>query len=122
MAAIAAAGCRAYAEAALGEIQPISDSAAHAVVRNPFEQRGIDAPLQNEVFYQPPYLVFGESGSDGGAQSKTAPKSAGHVVFTAALPDLELSRGVDATFARIEAKHHFAEAQAVPAPRRIGNR
>jgi hypothetical protein len=55
------------------------------------------------------------------AQAKTAAKTAGHVVFAAALPDLEVAGGVNAALTGIEAEHNFAEAQAVPAAGRVEN-
>ena len=121
VAAVGAAGSRAHAEAALGKVEPVAHRAAHAVVWNPVEQRVIDAALQDEVFDQPADGVIGERGGNGGAQAETAAQAAGHVVFAAALPHLKLARGVDAAFAGIEAEHDFAQAQAIPAARRIGN-
>ena len=122
MSAVAATRRRAHPKSALGKVQPVAHSAAHAVVGNPFQQGSIHAALQDEVFHQPAHLVFGQRGGNGGAQPKTAPQAAGNVIFAAALPHLELPRGVDAALAGIEAKHHFAQAQAVPASGRIGNR
>ena len=75
----------------------------------------IDAALEDEVFDEAADGVVGERGGDGGAQAEAAAQSAGHVVFAAALPDLELACGVDAGVAGIEAEHDFAEAEAVPA-------
>ena len=49
-------------------------------------------------------------------------KPASHVVLAAALPHLELACGVNAAFAGIKAKHHFAQAQAIPAARVSGIR
>ena len=121
VAAVRAAGGGAEAEAALGEVEAVADGAAHAVVGNPFEQGCVDAALEDEVFNQAADGVIGESGSDGGAQAEAAAQSAGYVVFAAALPDLELARGVDAGFAGIEAQHDFAQAEAIPAAGGIGN-
>ena len=122
VAAIGAAGGGAHAESALGEVEAVAHGAADAVVRNPVEQGGIDAALQDEVFNEAADGVVGERGGDGGAQAEAAAQAAGHVVFAAALPHLELARGVDAAFAGIEAEHDFAEAEAIPAAVRIGKR
>ena len=115
VAAVGAAGGGAQAEAALGEVEAVAHGAANAVVRDPSEQGGVDAALQDEVFDEAADGVVGEGGGDGGAQAEAAAEAAGDVVFAAALPDLEVARGVDAAFAGIEAKHDFAEAEAIPA-------
>ena len=122
VAAVGAAGRGAHAEAALSKVEAVADGAADAVVRNPADERSIDAALQDEVFDEAADGVVGERGGDGGAQAEAAAQAASHVVFAAALPHLKLARGVDAAFAGIEAKHDFAEAQAVPAALGIGNR
>ncbi len=121
VAAVGAADGRAHAEAALGEVEAVADLAADAVVGNPLDEGGIDAALQDKVFDQAANGVVGQSGGDGGAQAKAAAQAAGHVVFAAALPDLEVARGVDAALAGIEAEHDLAQAEAVPAARRVGN-
>ena len=121
VAAIGAAGGGAHAEAALSKVEAVADGAADAIVRNPADERGIDAALKNEVFNEAADGVIGERGGDGGAQAEAAAQAASNVVFAAALPQLKLARGVDAAFAGIEAKHDFAEAEAVPAAFGIGN-
>ncbi len=122
VAAVGAANGGAHAVAALSKVEAVAHGAAHAVVRNPSDERSIDAALQNEVLDQAADGIVGERSGDGGAQAETAAQAAGHVVFAAALPNLEMARGVDAAFAGIEAKHDFAQAQAVPAAIGIGNR
>ena len=122
VAAVGTARRRAHAEAALSEVEAVAHGAAHAVVRNPADERGIDAALKDEVFHQAADGVVGKRGGDGGAQAEAAAQAAGHVVFAAALPHLEVARGMNAAFAGIEAKHDFAQAQAVPAAVRIRNR
>ena len=122
VAAVGAAGRGAHAEAALSKVEAVANGAADAVIRNPADERSIDAALQDEVFNQAADGVVGERGGDGGAQAEAAAQAAGDVVFAAALPHLKLARGVDAAFAGIEAKHHFAQAQAIPAALGIGNR
>ena len=122
VAAVGAAGGGAHAEAALSKVEAVAHGAADAVVRNPADERRIDAALENEVFNEAADGIVGERGGDGGAQAEAAAQAAGDVVFAAALPHLKLARGVDAAFAGIEAKHDFAEAEAVPAAIGIGNR
>ncbi len=65
--------------------------------------------------------IVGERGGDCGSHAEAASQAARDVVFAAALPDLELARGVNSAFAGIEAEHYFAEAKAVPAATGIGN-
>ena len=100
MAAVAAAGGGAHAEAALGEVEAVADGAAHAVVGDPAKQGSIDAALEDEVFNEAAHGVVGECCGDGGAQAEAATKAAGDVVFAAALPDLEMARGVNAACRR----------------------
>ena len=101
------------AEAALGEVEPVADGAADAVVRHPADERRVDAALQDEVLDQPPDLVVGERGHDRGAQAEAAAQAAGDVVLAAALPDPERARGADAALAGIEAEHDLAERDEV---------
>ncbi len=77
--------------------------------------------MQDAVFDESANRVVGECCCDGGAKSETAAESPGHVVLAAAFPNSELSRGVNAAFARVKTKHDFAEAEAVPAAIRIRN-
>jgi hypothetical protein len=42
-------------------------------------------------------------------------QTAGYVVFTATLPDLEVARRMDAAFTGIQPQHHLAEAEKIPA-------
>ena len=72
VAAVGAAGSGAQAEAALGEVEAVAHCAADAVVRDPADERGIDAALENEVFDEAADGVVGERGGDGGAQAKSS--------------------------------------------------
>jgi hypothetical protein len=110
VAAVGAAGGGADAEAALSEVEAIANGATDPVVWDEFEQGGIDSALEDEVFNEAADWVIGESGCDGGSQAEAAAESAGHVVFAAALPDMELARSVDASVAGIEAEHDLAQA------------
>ena len=87
----------------------------------PANERGVDAALEDEVLDEATDGVIGERGGDGGAQAKAAAQAAGHVVFAATFPCLKLARGVNTHVAGIEAKHDFAQAEAVPATAGIGN-
>ena len=46
---------------------------------------------------------------------ETTTQTAGHVVFAAALPNLEVASRMDAAFTGIEPQHDFAQAQKIPA-------
>ena len=58
-------------------------------------------------------LVVDEGGDDGGFQAEAFAEAAGGVVLAAALPDLELAGGADASLAGIEAEHDLAERDLV---------
>jgi len=113
VAAIGAADGRTHAEAALGEVEAVANLATDAVVGNPFDEGGIDAALQDEVFDQAADGVLGQGGGDGSAQAKAAAQAASHVVFAAALPGLKVAGGVDAALAGIKTEHDLAQAQAI---------
>jgi hypothetical protein len=89
----------ANAEAALGEVESVANLSSYAVIRDPSEQGSVNAALQDEVFDEAADGVVGQRGRNGGAQAKAAAQAASYVVFAAALPDLEVARGVDAVFA-----------------------
>ena len=114
VAAIGAAERRADAEAALGEVEPVADRAADAVVLDP-RHALLDAALEHQVFDEAADGVVRERGDDGGVEAEAALQPAGDVVLAAALPHLERARGVDAEVAGIEPQHDFAEGHAVPA-------
>ena len=120
VAAIVAAGCGANAESALGEVEAVANGAAYAVEGDPFEERSVDAALKDAVFDEAANGVVGERGGDGGAEAEAAAETAGDVVLAAALPNREVTRGVNASLARVEAEHDFAETETIPAPVRIG--
>src|SRR5207302_8464610 len=103
----------AHAEAALGEVQAVAHHAAHAVERDPPDEPGINAALQNEILDQPAHVVVGKGGGDGGFHAEAAAQSSGDVVFAAAFPDFEFAGAADAAFARIEAEHDFSKRDQV---------
>src|SRR5215472_3344185 len=75
VAAIRYADSTADAEAALREIEAIADGAANAIARHPFDEPGIDAALEDEIFKQATDVVVGESGADGGLEPEAAPEA-----------------------------------------------
>ena len=96
------------------KLSPLRTSRPSAVVGHPLDQsRGVHAALQDEVLEQPADLVVRERRDDAGLQAEAATEPARHVVFTAALPDLELSGRADAPFAGVESEHDFAEGDLV---------
>src|SRR6266850_528790 len=110
----------AYAETSLGEIEAVTRATADAVVSNPADPREVDSALQDEIFDQPADGIVDQRGDNGRAQAEAAAKTTGHVVLAAALPHLKRASGGHATFSRVEAQHHLAEADEVmPAARRI---
>ena len=60
VAAVGAAERGADAEAAFGEVEPVADLAADAVVREPAEVRLLDAALVDQILDQPPDGVVGQ--------------------------------------------------------------
>jgi hypothetical protein len=113
MAAIRNPQSAAYAEAALGEVEAVTDRAANAVVRNPPDELAIDTPLKDKILHQTADVVVCERGAYGGLEAETAPEAASDVVFAAAFPHLELTSGTDAAFTGIEAEHDFAEGEEI---------
>src|SRR5580658_9317727 len=97
IAAVGAAKGRAYAEAALSEVEAVAHGSAYAVVLYPANMRLIDAALEHEIFDEASDGVVCKGGDDGGAQAKAALEAAGDVVFAAALPRLEGAAGSDAS-------------------------
>jgi hypothetical protein len=121
MPAIRTADSTAKAEAALGEVEAVPHEPADSIVRHPFDQGSVDAPLQYQVFNESPDRVVGQRGCDGGAQAEAAAQAPGHVVFAATLPNQKLTCRVYAALARIQTEHDFAQAEAVPAMGSIGD-
>ncbi len=110
VAAVDCSFCSADAEAALGEVEAVSDVLAEAIeVGAPLDEVGIDAALHDEVFDEVADFVFGEGGDDGGFEAEAFAEATGDVVFAAAFPGAELAGGADAAFTGIEAEHDFAE-------------
>ena len=109
----------AAAVAALDEIESVAHLPADAVKGHPLDVRYIHAALQHKIFDEPANRVVGKSGDGGSLQSKTAPKATHDIILAPAFPDLEFAGGVDASVARIEPEHDFAERGGVP-PARAG--
>ncbi len=115
MSAVGAAECGAHAETALRKIQPIANRPADAVIGNPEQMGKIDAALQHHVLNQAAHGIVGQRGDDGSAQIEAAAQAAGYVIFAAAFPGAKIPGRGHALVARIEAQHHFAQADKVPA-------
>src|SRR5690606_5502203 len=99
--------------APLGEVEAVADLAPDAVVFLPLDETGVHAALQDEVFDEAADGVVGKGGDHRCAEAKAAAQPAGHVVLATAFPGGKLAGGVDATFSRVEAQHHFAHGDAV---------
>src|SRR5947209_1449156 len=98
VAAVRNAHGAAHTEAAFGEVEAVADDATDTVKRHPFDELGIDAALQNEIFDEPANIVVGKRRANGGFESEATAQAACHVVFAAALPGLELARAADPAF------------------------
>src|SRR6185312_4322053 len=121
VAAIGATRRRAHSMAALGKVEPVAHCPPHAVIRNPPNQRSVHAALQNEILSEAAHGIVSQGGGDACVQPEATAQAPRNVVFAAALPHLEMARGVDAALARIEAKHHFTQTQAIPPARVLGH-
>src|SRR5262245_32218171 len=115
MTAIRTAERRAKSESPLGEIEPVTNPATDAIIRNPLYVRLIDASLINEVLNQATNRIVRERGYDCGIQREATFEPTRNVVFAASFAGLKSSRSRDSTIAGIQAKHNFAEADEVPA-------
>ena len=73
MTAVRAADGPARAEAALGEVQAIADSAPDAIELDPAEVRQIDAALQHQILDEPTDGVIGQRGDDRRTLPEAAP-------------------------------------------------
>ena len=114
VAAVRAAQRGADAETSFSEIQAVAHGTADAVVRNPLGERVVHAALIHQIFDEPADRIIGERGDYGRVQTKAALQAARDIVFAAAFADGKLARGPDALVARVEAQHHFAQAQLIP--------
>jgi len=112
---IRAADGGADTESSLGKVQAVADGSADSVIGHPADEGGVDTALKDKVFEKLSNRIFREGGDNGSAETETSAESARDVVFSAALPGAKITSGVDPFFAGIEAKHDFAEADAIPA-------
>jgi hypothetical protein len=63
---------------------------------------------------------IGEGSGDGRTKAQAAARAGGPTILAASIPHMKCARRVDAALSGIEAKHHFAKAQTIPAALRIG--
>jgi hypothetical protein len=115
VAAVGAAEGGANPEATLREVEAVPREAPDPVVLDPEEVRLVDPALVDQVLDQPPDRVVDERRDHRRVQAEAALEPARHIVFAAALPDLERTRGVDAAGAGIQAEHDLAQADQVVA-------
>src|SRR5205814_3234325 len=114
--AIRAAQRGAHAESALREIQSVARFSSDTVVIDPAQPREIATALQHQIFDQTSDGIIDERSDDRSVQSEAATQSARDVVFAAAFPRLKCTRRGDASVARIESQHHFAEGDEIVLP------
>src|SRR5437899_203808 len=100
----------AHAKPTLGEIQPVADRASDAVVFDPADMAEIDAALKHQILDQASHGIVRERRDDRGVHAEAAAQAARHVVFATAFPGAEFARSGNARISRIEAQHHFAQA------------
>src|SRR5208283_308475 len=101
------------AEAALGEVQPVADGAADAVVFAPPYEIGGDAALHDAVLEQATDLVVHERRAHRCSQPEALPEAARGVVLAPALPDGEGAGGAYPALAGVESEHHLAQRDLV---------
>ncbi|MNT38316.1 hypothetical protein D3C72_1745020 [compost metagenome] len=106
---------RAHAEATLGEVQAHARVAADAVVVPPDDLAGVHATGLDQLLGQCTQLVARQRGEHAAAVAEGAAQPARHVVLATAFPHVELAGVAHAAFARVQAQHHFAQRQRIPA-------
>src|SRR5262245_6551858 len=114
MSAVGASNRAAYSESTIDKVQTVSDCASNTVVGHPSDQRLIDATLINQILDQASDGVIGECGHNCRLQTETSFQRPGHVVFAAALIDIEIASRPDSLVAGIESQHDFTESNEVP--------
>lgn len=107
-------------ETTLGEVQAHAGVAADAIVVAPEDLAGIHATGLDQLLGEQAKLVARQGGEHPGAVFERAAQATRHVVLAAAFPHGELARAADPALAGIEAQHHFAQRQCVPALAVVG--
>ena len=107
----------AAAVAALDEVESVADRAADAIIGHPLHVRDVNATLQHEVLNETADRIVRERRDRRRLETKATTETAHDVVLAAAFPHLEVTRRMDASVARIETKHDFAERGGVPLAR-----
>src|SRR6185503_2574882 len=102
-----------------GEVETVANCASDAVEVNPLQVRLVHAALVDQILDQAAHGVVRQCSDDRGVHAKASLQAARDVVLTATLPNLEVTRGRNASLARIEPQHHLAEAHNVPATLRL---
>src|SRR5438105_5152801 len=102
MAAIGGAHRAPDAESPLGKIKAVPHRSAHAIIGHPFDELGINASLQNKIFQKSADLIVNKSRTESSLEAEAPPQRASHVIFTASLPDFEMTRSTHAPLARIK--------------------
>src|ERR1700721_1226407 len=114
MATIGTAKSGANPKASFGKVQPIAGCTAYTVILRPHQMRLIHTTLQHEIFEQPPDRIVSKRGHDSGLQSKASSQATSDVVFSAALPHVELTRCSNSNIAGVEPQHYLTETHQIP--------
>src|SRR5580704_13760899 len=104
----------ANAKPPLGKIQAVAHASANPVIRHPTHVFLAHASLQHEVFHETTNRVIIECRHNRRVHTKTAPESAGYVVFASTFPRSKLTRSRYTIVTGIESEHDFPEAHQVP--------
>ena len=120
MPSVGAADGTAHAEAALGEVEAVSDRAADTVERSPFQMRSLDATLVDQVLDETPDRVVGERRDERRAHPEATLQPARDVVLASAFPGPERPRGRYPAVTWVEPQHDLAERDEVPSAVLLG--
>src|SRR2546423_736780 len=100
-------------EPAFGKVKSISHRATNAVVRNPFNESRIHTALKHEILDQAPDVIVGKLSTNSGAQSKTAPHPARHIVLPASFPYFKFPCRPHPPLARIKPQHDLTQRHQI---------
>jgi hypothetical protein len=60
VAAIRTSDCTAYAETSFRKVQTVSHGPTDSIVGGPFQERGVDPTLENEILHEATNFVIGK--------------------------------------------------------------
>jgi hypothetical protein len=103
----------AHPESALSEIKPVAHRSPDAVEREPPYKLRVNAPLQDQIFQEPPNLIISESSANSSLKPETATEPPRNIILATTFPNFEFARGAHASLARVEPQHYFAQSDEV---------